>query len=375
MKAGALERLNSLVRSCVSSGAPRQVLMLRIDCLPVSLSRPHHLRLADNALKPLLHAARAELFHLPGPRWVVVWRGDAEDALLEAVDTLDHLLQGSGIPLQDLAVIYELPDQANLLLEALGGDGPVMPEPEFEPGLPPLDPALLTLLEASLAQADVTRFARRRSVWQIDRDGPVLAWEERTLSVRELADGLVPGHDLTAEPWLFRRLSRTLDRRMLALLASPGELREAGPFAIELNVASLTSTEFLRFDAHLPLSLRGNVTVSLPPTDVIADPRAFAFASGFVRSLEYRLLLRDASPDLLAVLAPAAPEFDLLQLPWDDTLPKRINGLSAFGRPEQMVLTGCNTHLAIAWGRSAGLHYFSGPMADRVGLGEPAAAA
>ena len=108
---------------------------------------------------------------------------------------------------------------------------------------------------------------------------------------------------------------------------------------------------------------------------MIADPRAFAFASAFVRSSEYRLLLRDATPELLAVLAPAALEFDLLQLPWDHTLPQRIGGFGAVGRPEQMVLTGCNTHHAIAWGRSVGLHYFSGPVADRVGLGEPAAAA
>ncbi len=375
MTAGALERLSSLVRNCVSSGAPRQVLVLRIDRLPVSLSRPHHLRLADTALKPLLRASRAELFHLPGPRWVVAWRGDAEDALLEAVDTLDHLLQGSGITLPELAVLYELPDQADLLLEALGGDGPAMPDPEPNPGYHPLDPALLTLLEASLAQADVTRFARRRSIWQLGREAPVLAWEERTLSVRELADGLVPGHDLTAEPWLFRRLTRTLDRRMLALLASPGELREAGPFAIELNVASLMSSEFLRFDANLPPGLRGNVTLSLPPADVIADPRAFAFASAFVRSLGYRLLLRNATPELLAVLAPAARVFDLLQLPWDEGLAERMAKLGNFANPEQMVLTGCTTRHGIAWGRGLGLRHFSGSMADRVGLGEPAAAA
>ena len=375
MTGSALERLKSLARNCASSGAPRQILMLRIDRLPVSLSRPHHLRLADTALKPLLRASRAELFHLPGPRWAVAWRGYAEDALLEAVDLLDHLMQGSGIPLSDLAVIYELPGHADLLLEALGDDGPVMPAAEPHGDFPPLDPALLTLLEASLAQADVTRFARRRATWQIGREAPVLAWEERTLSVRELADGLVPGHDLMAEPWLFRRLTRTLDRRMLALLASPGELQAAGPFAIELNVASLVSAEFLRFDAHLLPRLRGNVILSLAPADVIADPRAFAFASAFVRSSAYRLLLRDATPELLAVLAPVAREFDWLQLPWDEALAKRPGSLGGGDRAEQIVLTGCNTHGAIAWGRGAGLCYFSGPMADRVGLGEPAAAA
>ena len=375
MKIGALERLVALVRSCLSSGAPRQALMLRMDRLPPALSRPHHLRLADTALQPLLQASRAELFHLPGPRWVVVWRGDAEDALLEAVDALDQLLRGSATTLSDLAVLYELPEHADLLLEALDDGSAASDAAEAATDFPPLDPALLTLLEASLAQADVTRFARRRSVWQIGRQGAALIWEERTLSVRELADGLVPGHDLTAEPWLFRRLTRTLDRRMLALLASPGELQKAGPFAFELNVATLVGADFLRFDANLPLGLRGNVIVSLPPADIIADARTFTFASAFARTRDYRLMLRDGSPELITLLAPAALEFDYLQVPWSDDLPQRAAALSAYVRPEQVVLTNCTSRQALAWGREAGMRYFCGPAADRVGLGEPATAA
>ena len=53
---------------------------------------------------------------------------------------------------------------------------------------------------------------------------------------------------MRADPWLFRRLTRTFDRRMLALLASPEELRLAGPLGIDLNVASVLSPAFLRFD-------------------------------------------------------------------------------------------------------------------------------
>ncbi len=87
---------------------------------------------------------------------------------------------------------------------------------------------------------------------------------------------LAPGYDLQAEPWLFRRLTRTLDRRMLALLASPGELAAAGPFSVTLNIASLLGADFLRFDAALPTPLRGRVSVALNPADLVADARSFA---------------------------------------------------------------------------------------------------
>ena len=51
--------LDVLVRDCVSSGVPRRALLLRMDLLPRSLSRPHHLRLARAALDPLTGADRA----------------------------------------------------------------------------------------------------------------------------------------------------------------------------------------------------------------------------------------------------------------------------------------------------------------------------
>lgn len=80
-----LERLVSLVRDCQRSGVTRQVLLVRADRLPPELSRPHHLRLAEDALLPLLGASRAMLFQLPGPQFAVTWRGEAEQALLEVL--------------------------------------------------------------------------------------------------------------------------------------------------------------------------------------------------------------------------------------------------------------------------------------------------
>ncbi len=71
MKTLPIERLTSLVRDCQRSGVTRQVLLVRTDRLRAGLSRPHHLRLAEAALAPLLEASRALGFQLPGPRFAV----------------------------------------------------------------------------------------------------------------------------------------------------------------------------------------------------------------------------------------------------------------------------------------------------------------
>ncbi len=375
MKQSASERVAALVAECAAAGVARQALLLRIDHLPPALSRPHHHRLAEAALTPLLRASRAELFHVPGPRLVVVWRGDAEAALLDVVDALDHLLADAAVPapsLHELVFLYDLPEGGDLLLRALAA---TMPQ-EAPPGSdPPLDPASLFLIESALAQANLARFARREAVWHVNDATTTLAWERRTLSLAELSAELLPERDLAGDPWLYRRLTRTLDRRMLALLAGPDELRGAGPFALDLNVVSVLGPEFLKLDASLPPALRGRVVLALHPADVVADAAAFAFARGFARARDYRLMLRDATPDLLAVLSAAALDLDYLVLPWSLDLPQQAGPLLDACPAAALVLECGEDPAAMAWGVSVGIHLFTGPAADRATLGERAAAA
>ena len=232
-----------------------------------------------------------------------------------------------------------------------------------------LDPPILALLEGCLAQADVARFARRKSVWQIDGVRASLAWEDRALSIEEITDELAPGYDLGAEPWLFRRLTRTLDRRMLALLASPGELAAAGPFCVGLTIASLLGPDFFRFDAALPAPLRGRVIIALSPADMFADARSFQFAVRFARARGYRLLLRADTAHVLRVLGPALVEFDHITVPWGAPLPSEGEALLPEALIHRFVLTGCDTQEAIAWGLCCGLRLFTGTAAGQAALG------
>lgn len=355
-------RLETLVAQCIASGIGRQALLLRLDRLPQSLSRPHHHRLAEAALSPLLRASRAALFPLPGPRLAVTWRGDADTLVLEVVEELQHLLADEAAPsLAELVTLYDLPADGPLLLDAVRIDAPAAPPPAET--APPMDLPGLILLESMLAQADVSRFARRRPVWRITQAVCSLAWETRTLSLPELSDALLPGRDLAGAPWLFRRLSRTLDRRLLALLSCPGELADAPAFALSLNIASVLDPEFLRFDAALPPALRGQVTLGLAPSDIVADAAAFGFARGFARARRYRLMLQDASPAVLSLLSADALEVDCLMLPWTADLP--AHAAHVLDRDASGLVLDCgDDSAALAWGRAAGLTLFTGAAAD-----------
>jgi hypothetical protein len=365
-----LEALSALVRDSSVSGVGRKALLLRTDVLPPTLSRPHQLRLARAALEPLALADRARRHELPGGRLAVSWRGDAPKLLGQALDALDRFLQDDPVEapgMPELVSVYDLPgDGPELLREAEAGTPPPA-APAFDP-LPPrlapespplrrLDSSSLDRLEQSLASADMTRFARRRPVCRRSPQGMQLAWEERSLSIPELIATVAPDRDAKADVWLFRRLTRVLDRRMLSILSDPTELRSAGPFSITLNVASVLSSEFLRFDAALPPALRNRVVISLLPADVASDAGAFAFARNFARARSYRLCLRAVPAALLPVLDLPALELDFVQLIWSAEL-GQLRQMPDPGGARWIVGRPCDQS-AVEWGSKAGIGLFA----------------
>ncbi len=370
--------LTTLVRDCSVSGVPRRVLLLRTDLLPPRLSRPHHLSLARDAMEPLGGADRARRYDLAHDRLAISWRGEAPERLRQALDSLEELLQDAPLDapsMPELARLFELPRDGAALLAVASSATPAEERehdaaaPRTPPApLPPLDPRAIEAMEAQLATASVARFTRRRTVCRVGASTFTPAWETRFLSIDELMAELSPGRNPYAEPWLFRRLTRVLDRRMLALLSSPAELRGAGPFSLNLNVGGILSPEFLRFDAALPAAMRGHAVLDLHPADVMGDLPAYRFARAFARARGYRVLLRDLSPSILPVLDIPALDVDFAELRWDSSM-AGLDPAALQAGTTRWVLARVNGPDALRWGIGAGIGLFQG---DAVHPGAPA---
>ena len=353
-------RLSNLVRECGTSGIARRALLLRLSQLPDGRNRPHHLQLASDALLPLTGAARAQLFHLPNQDHVVVWRGETP-ALQASLDTLRHLFSddpGFGPDPMAIASVLGLPEDADIVQHVVNESlRPRAPLPVQRLGGQPLDPPTLLALERAIAQADMSRFARREPICRVGPEGFRLEWERRFLSDGELFDTILPDRAPRADMWLFRRLTRTLDRRMLALLSAAEEVRGVPPFSVDLNVASLLGPEFLRFDANLPTALRGQVLVNLRAEDVLADLASFCFARDFTAARGYRLLLHDVGLTQLALLPPERLGFDLVELRYTPSV--ALEALPDAIDPGRLVLGNADA-AAMTWGRAQGIALYQG---------------
>ncbi len=382
-----LAALTTLVRDCSVSGVARQVLLLRTDLLdthpgsgpgarPAARpgARSGHLARLRDALEPLAAAERGRLHELGHDRLAVSWRGDAPDRLRRTLEAIEAVLGGNpldGPALPELARLFALPrDGAALLALAtdppgrIGSDpaAPDAPLPYVPPPprpRPPLDPASLGLMETRLAAANVARFARRRIVCRLGNDRFTPAWETRYLNVAELMSELAPDRNAFADPWLFRRLTRMFDRRMLALLTTKAELHEAGPFSLDLNVGGVLSPEFIRFDATLPAALRGQAVLALHPADIMADLPTFTFARAYARARGYRILMRALGPTLIPLLDLAALELDFVELRWTPALTALDPGALRAGTA-RWLLSRADGPDAVHWGRSVGIGLFQG---------------
>jgi hypothetical protein len=313
-----------------------------------------------------MKADRVQLFELPGRDMVLIWRGPADQALSSVRAEIAHLFDDDQQTAAQSGLWHEfhLPDETDELLAIIADilvPKKVIAASHVATSM--LDTLALAGMEAALSRADVAPFARRRDICRRLPDGTFQRnWEKRYLSVEDITQSLAPGHAARFDPWLFRRLTRTLDRRMLVLLSSPGEMRDAGPFAINLNVASILAPEFLRLDEALPGNLRGHVVLDLAPADIMSDPAAFIFARDFAQSRGYRLMLRNVTADLLPVFQLGRIGIDLMELRWSDALGE-IGADAVLVDAANMVLSHADMPAAIAWGEAHNIHLYQGAMA------------
>lgn len=361
MTSGATS-LAALVQDTQLAQVSRQVLLVQFDRLPPLMQRPHHRRLAREALIPLIDADHGCLHELPAGCLAASWRSEAAGNLRRAMEALDNLLAESPVRaprLGALARLFQLPEDGPALLAAARVGETTLDRVSQRPAATaPLDVATASRVEADLARADVERFTRRRPVHALGAGPLTLAWEERMLDHDEIAAELAPGYSLTANPHLFRRLTRTLDRRLLSLLGSAGVLDRAGPFSLHLSAASLVSPEFLRFDANLPGRLRGQVSIGFAPGDVVASPTDFAFARDLARARGYKALLRVVDAGVLPLLAFPRLELDFLQVPWS---PAALAVLDTGGA--SLVVEAVDSAAALEWARAERIPFVQGSAA------------
>lgn len=237
-----------------------------------------------------------------------------------------------------------------------------------------LTPGILAKIETALAGADLSTHIRRQAVCAVvGRSLPEPVFAEVFVSIANLRDALVPHIDLASDTWLFLRLTQTLDRRVLSMLTRKDDRTLEQGFSINLNVQTILSEDFLRFDDGLAPGTHGAVVLELRAEDVFADLGAYFFARDFVRQRGYRLCIDGLTWRTLPFVDPQRLGVDLVKLLWSDDLPDIIESDEGVLAREalqstvsgRLILAHCDNQRAIAFGQKYGITLYQGRAIDQ----------
>ncbi len=354
--------------------------------------RNHHLRVAGNTFEGMVQQFDGQMFSLNNGDLVFVCKGASVEDMDDAVMRLRYLFSDDPLAMTDVAdnfsTWYNVEAQYDEFLELaktlfdheqarqqrLKVRAQQWGETSAQGAQRPITPAQLGKLEEFLQSADLSSFIRRQQCCAVSKElQPKPIFKELYISIDELAATVLPGVNLSANRWLFQHLTRTLDKRLLKMLARADDSDLHASFSINMNVNTLLSPDFLEFDSQLRMGGRGTIVVELHLIDVFSDLAEYTFARDFLREKGYRICLDGIAPASLRFVDRAALGADLIKLTWSEELASdaedggRLEEFKAIVEKSgeaRAILCHCNDAAAIRFGQSMGITMYQGRFLD-----------
>jgi hypothetical protein len=374
---------------------------VRLSHLQAHHKKPHYLQMAFDMFEAHVKTYDGRIFQLGGGDLFFLARHMKMEALIQAVDRLRLLFSedplahytadGSG---EAFAVYYDLEKNYSKLREDTLALHKVVDRerraqkaanlPPAKKQRRPFEPSDLSSLIRIIERADLASIVHYQTACVLGVGGiPQPLFRESFVSLDDLQQRCTPDIDLLSDRWLFHYLTRTLDKRMLALLGKDGMLADL-PFSLNLNISTLLSPEFRKFDARVPDHLRGKSMVEIHKVDVFSDIGAYIFARDFLHDRGYKLCLDGLTHHTLPFFDKHELGLDFFKIYW---APEGLNAAHPSFYPEiakmiadygakRVILCRAENEEALRVGKEIGLTQFQGHYIDRllqaVRTGQPA---
>lgn len=235
-----------------------------------------------------------------------------------------------------------------------------------------LTPAQLGKLEESLANTDLSIIVRQQPVCAVTSDNPPeTVFHEMYVSIDDLGRTVLPGVSIASDPWLFQHLTRTLDSRVLRQVIHD-HAKTTMAFSLNLNVSTVLSPDFRRFEQTIGQGVRGRLIVELQQIDIFADMPAYLFAREYLREVGFKICIDGLNHMTLPFVDRGALGLDLLKMHWSDDLlgsmgPDAVTALESAVRSAgvgRIIMCRCESANALQMGLNMGISLFQGRHID-----------
>lgn len=274
----------------------------------------------------------------------------------------------------DFLIFAEAAASGHARLEQSAAASPTRPaETAVAPPEPKrLDAVKLASLVARIKDANLASAIRRQAVCRIiGSNTPQPLFEEIYVSIHDLQRLFAPRLELGLDRWLFRALTEVLDERVLTWLAAAEALNLISKFAINLNLSTIASGEFARFEARFGSQLQGRIVIEIDKSDLLADLPRFAAVQENLRARGCLFCIDGLTGPDLAAVDYGRFGANYYKVGWDpDFLIEDgearvgLERLAAQASADRIILSHCSVKEAVEFGRELGLGMFQGWYVD-----------
>jgi len=237
-----------------------------------------------------------------------------------------------------------------------------------------IDLALLSKIKEEVQKIDITPMLFNQPVYYIADEGRVQStFHEMYISVQVLEDMFCPGLSLTSRRWLFADLTEDLDTVVLRLLADPEQRAHHKGMSINVNLSSLASAKFVKFDAELPAERRQGVILEINKTDIFENMRMFRELAPFLRERGYRILLDGLSFANVEAIDFDGIECDFAKVFWSgeaaamsEASLARVTAKMTRPSKPRFILARCDAAESIRFAKTIGLKLVQGRLVDHM---------
>lgn len=230
----------------------------------------------------------------------------------------------------------------------------------------PFTPTLLSHLEKTLCQADLSALMRRQAICAIvGQAQPIELFEEIYVALADLKKALCPSVNIYDSPWLLDRLMETLDKRVLENVA----MHDAGSFkknfSLNIAVKTILSPEFAQFNENTEDSAKQSILLEIKQSDIFNNISSFLAARSFVEAQGYRVCVDTVTMDSLQFLALDKFQDCFVKIIWnvdmlDDAKNKGFLQTLEKLNPAHVILCRIDDKRAIEWGQRQGISLYQG---------------
>ncbi len=372
-----------------------KALVLNVSMLKETIRSPQNKRAIQDIFLGSIKMGMAKLFELPNDDVVVVFNKNIEDEIASSVVRVQFLLQDDerikgASSLQDcgIASFYDLATEytdfskkvvvachKNTEQQIANNDvGRVSffntSSKKYKKGL---TTEMLSKVQKIISVADFSSFIRRQAICAvIGKSAPQRVFEEVFVSIPDMRDSLLPDVEITANPWLFLALTETLDRRVLEIISRHDDGSLVGNFSVNINVSTILSDDFLRFDDSINGSMRQSIILELQLVDIFSDIRSFILAKTFAKARGYKICIDGITVDKLKYLNRKGLDCDLMKIVWHPSLPEIFNEDKHFmdymnkAERAKIILCRIDDANAIEVGNTLGINLYQGRYVQRL---------